>query len=137
MSVDTELLLFLHGLQISHPVSRDPNDLTAYADRYDAMSNALPGPTEPLKVTTRTFTLSVTACGEKASLQARLYLPEGVAQPVLMAYFHGGGWVAGSLASHDALCRQLSADLQVAVASVHVPQAATGFCNPPSKPCRC
>jgi acetyl esterase len=130
MTVDTELLLFLHGLQISHPVSRDPNDLTAYADRYDAMSNALPGPTEPLKVTTRTFTLSVTACGEKTSLQARLYLPEGVAQPVLMAYFHGGGWVAGSLASHDALCRQLSADLQVAVASVHVPQAATGFLQP-------
>ena len=38
-----------------------------------------------------------------------------------MAFFHGGGWVAGSLSTHDALCRQLSHDLQVAVASVHVP----------------
>lgn len=127
MQVDPELLVFLHGLQVSHPLSRDPNDLTAYVDRYDAISNALPGPTDPLNVTTGTFNLNVTACGEKTRIEARLYLPAGVAQPVLMAYFHGGGWVAGSLASHDALCRQLSVDLQVAVASVHVPQAGTGF----------
>ena len=130
MPVDPELLVFLHGLQVSYPVSRDPNDLTAYVDRYDAISNALPGPDEPLNVTTGTFNLSVTACGEKARVEARLYLPQGVTQPVLMAYFHGGGWMAGSLASHDALCRQLSADLQVAVASVHVPQATTGFLLP-------
>lgn len=130
MQVDPELLVFLHGLQVSHPVSRDPNDLTAFVDRYDAISKALPGPAEPLNVITGTFNLNVTACGEKTRIEARLYLPEGVVQPVLMAYFHGGGWVAGSLASHDALCRQLSVDLKIAIASVHVPQASAGFLQP-------
>ena len=130
MQVDPELLVFLHSLQVSHPVARDPNDLTAYVDRYNAISSVLPGPAEPLKVTTGAFNLNVTACGEKTRIDARLYLPDGVTQPVLMAYFHGGGWVAGDLASHDALCRQLSVDLQVAIASVHVPQAGKGFLQP-------
>jgi acetyl esterase len=130
MQVDPELLVFLHGLQVSHPVSRDPNDRTAYVDRYDAITNALPGPTEPLSVTTGAFNLNVSACGEKTRVDGRLYLPEGVDRPVLMAYFHGGGWVAGSLTSHDALCKQLSIDLQVAVASMHVPQVRQGFLQP-------
>jgi acetyl esterase len=130
MQVDPELLVFLHGLQVSHPVSRDPNDLTAYIDRYDAITSALPVPAEPLAVSTGSFNLNVTACGEKTRIDARLYLPDGVNQPVMMAYFHGGGWVAGSLASHDALCKQLSIDLQVAVASVHVTQLRQGFLQP-------
>jgi len=45
------------------------------------------------------------------SLAARLYR-DGAAvdglQPVLL-YFHGGGYVVGSLDSHDALCRRLAA----------------------------
>ena len=130
MQVDPELLVFLHALQVSHPVARDPNDMTAHIDRYDAISNALPGPTEPLNASTGSFNLNVIACGEKTRIDARLYLPEGVDEPVLMAYFHGGGWVAGSLASHDDLCRQLSVDLQVAVASVHIPQSGNGFLLP-------
>ena len=130
MPVDPELLVFLHGLQVSHPVGRDPNDLAAYVERYEAISNALPGAEQLLPVTAGSFHLNVTACSEKTRIDARLYLPAGVKQPVLMAYFHGGGWVAGSLSSHDALCRQLCADLQVAVASVHVPHGNAGYLQP-------
>ena len=122
--------MYLHGLQITHPLPRDPNDLAAFVQRYDVISSELPGPPEPLKVSAGAFNLNVTACGEKTRIEARLYLPEGVVKPVLMAFFHGGGWVAGSLSSHDALCRQLSIDLQVAVASVHVQQAGMGFLQP-------
>lgn len=128
MLMDAELLQFLQGLQTLHPLPRDPNDLAAFIQRYEAVSSALPGPPEPLRVNAGVFHLNVLASGEKTRLDARLYLPEGVPRPVLMAYFHGGGWVAGSLASHDALCRQLSSDLQVAIASVHVPlPVAHGF----------
>ncbi len=130
MHIDPELMMYLQGLQITHPLSRDPNDLAAFVQRYDAISSELPGPPEPLKVSAGAFNLNVTACGEKTRIEARLYLPEGVVKPVLMAFFHGGGWVAGSLASHDALCRQLSIDLQVAVASVHVQQTGMGFLQP-------
>lgn len=55
-----------------------------------------------------------------AWLPARLYKPVVPANnllPVLL-YFHGGGFMVGSLASHDALCRSLSARSGCAVVSV-------------------
>ncbi len=42
------------------------------------------------------------------SLRLRLYVPEG-ARPGLVLYLHGGGWVVGSLATHDRLTRMLAA----------------------------
>src|SRR4051794_18709169 len=39
----------------------------------------------------------------------RLYVPEAAETPgPLLVYFHGGGWVQGSVATHDAGCRQLA-----------------------------
>ena len=40
----------------------------------------------------------------------RIYSPLGEPARVLpgMLFFHGGGWVAGSLETHDGLCRRLS-----------------------------
>lgn len=41
-------------------------------------------------------------------LPARLYrAPDPVAQPGALVYFHGGGWVLGSLDTHDELVRRL------------------------------
>ncbi len=129
--MDAELFLFLQRLHLEHPLPRDPNDLAAYARRYEAVSKSLPEAPEPLPVLSGPFHLNVLAAGEKTRLEARLYMPEGVEKPVLMAFFHGGGWVAGSLDSHEALCRQLCSDLNVAVASVHIPQdAVRGFLQP-------
>ena len=54
-----------------------------------------------------------------AGLAARLYLPSSAAQPLpVLVYLHGGGWVAGSVASHDPFCRLLSQAAGVIVASV-------------------
>jgi acetyl esterase len=50
----------------------------------------------------------------------RLYrgaLPEAAPQPCLL-FLHGGGWVLGSLATHDALCRALAQRLGAAVLAV-------------------
>src|SRR5690606_9576981 len=43
--------------------------------------------------------------------------------PRLMAYFHGGGWVVGSIATHDALCAELAERTGYLVASVHYRRA--------------
>ena len=52
-----------------------------------------------------------------AGLPARLYVPEAETD-ALLVYFHGGGWVLGSLESHEQPCRFLAARGGVRVLSV-------------------
>jgi acetyl esterase len=54
---------------------------------------------------------------EAAGLSARLYVPE-TARGGLVVYFHGGGWVLGSLESHEQPCRFLARTGGVRVLSV-------------------
>jgi len=58
-------------------------------------------------------------------IPVRLYLPPGgqATRRRLMVYFHGGGWMVGSVATHDALCAQLALELGYVVASVHYRRA--------------
>ena len=49
----------------------------------------------------------LTLPGPAGPLGAQLYAPAAAAQG-LIVYFHGGGWVAGSLATHDGVCRRLA-----------------------------
>ena len=44
------------------------------------------------------------------TLDTRLYVPLRDEGKALVLFFHGGGFVAGGLESHDALCRRLCAD---------------------------
>ncbi len=55
--------------------------------------------------------------GAGGPLAARLYAPASDAGPGLV-YFHGGGFVAGGLDTHDALCRTLAAGSGCRVLSV-------------------
>jgi acetyl esterase len=57
--------------------------------------------------------------GESGELAARLYRPEGAATggPVVV-FFHGGGWVIGSIASHDNVCGRMAAESGCTVISV-------------------
>ncbi len=66
----------------------------------------------PNKVEARDVAISGTLSG-------RLYTPAHSAQtlPVLV-YLHGGGWVAGSIATHDPFCRLLSEAAGVIIVSV-------------------
>ncbi|MDB5448040.1 MAG: alpha/beta hydrolase, partial [Phenylobacterium sp.] len=48
------------------------------------------------------------AAGAAGPLRARLYTPGPDAEAGLV-YFHGGGWVAGGLGTHDGVCRRLAA----------------------------
>lgn len=71
-----------------------PTDaLGAIADR------AVPGPGRPVRV--------------------RIYEPQGGTRPQpALVYFHGGGWVVGSLDSHDGVCRALAARTPCVVVAV-------------------
>jgi acetyl esterase len=57
--------------------------------------------------------------GADGTLPARVYRPEGAAEggPVVV-FFHGGGWVIGSIASHDNPCARVAAESGCTVISV-------------------
>ncbi len=64
-------------------------------------------------------TADTTVPGPAAPIPVRVYTPPGGSGPrPLVVYFHGGGWVIGDLATHDAVCRDLAADADAVVVSV-------------------
>jgi acetyl esterase len=56
--------------------------------------------------------------GDTASVAVRVYRPSVGRRLPLVLYAHGGGWVTGSLESHDRLCRILASHLQAVVIAV-------------------
>jgi len=53
------------------------------------------------------------------NLAARLFVPEDAGErPPLTLYYHGGGWVIGTLETHDGTCRALAQKSGSAVLSV-------------------
>jgi len=57
--------------------------------------------------------------GPAGALPIRVYTPEGApASAPGVVYFHGGGWVIGSLDTHDGFCRALANRARAVVASV-------------------
>ncbi len=57
--------------------------------------------------------------GSAGGIPVRVYVPRGLARPApLLLYFHGGGWVVGSIDSHDGQCRMLADEAGCIVVSV-------------------
>jgi acetyl esterase len=57
------------------------------------------------------------------SASVRLYHPADRAVGPVVMYLHGGGWMVGSLDTHDSLCRYLALRLGLRVVSVHYRRA--------------
>ncbi len=70
---------------------------------------------EPLAIDSTT---DVQIPGTAASFMVRVYRPFAGAPLPLLLYAHGGGWVTGSLTSHDRVCRILASRLQAVVVAV-------------------
>ncbi len=69
----------------------------------EQMAAVTRGPGEPVaRVEDRTVP------GPDAPVPVRIYTPEGSGPFPVMVFYHGGGWVIGSIDSHDALCRKLT-----------------------------
>jgi acetyl esterase len=61
----------------------------------------------------------ITIPGPAADIRARLYTPDSLPPgSPLLVFYHGGGWVIGSLDTHDNLCRFLALNAGVRVLSV-------------------
>ncbi|MEP7123336.1 MAG: alpha/beta hydrolase [Byssovorax sp.] len=56
--------------------------------------------------------------GPAGEIAVRIYTPEAQGPLPVLAYLHGGGWVIGSLETHDALCRELARAVQAIVVAV-------------------
>ena len=63
-------------------------------------------------------TVDCTIPGPDGDLDARLYVPEATGLFPTVVFFHGGGFVLGSIATHDWLCRHLARESGCAVLSV-------------------
>ncbi|MDE2501360.1 MAG: alpha/beta hydrolase, partial [Burkholderiales bacterium] len=70
---------------------------------YELAAEVLEPPRAPLA---RVEDFAIPAA-DGAPLRARLYAPSHERLPLLL-YLHGGGFVIGSLETHDSLCRQLA-----------------------------
>ena len=56
-------------------------------------------------------------------VRARLYHPAPGTELPLLFFMHGGGWVFGTLDTHDPLCRALASAAEIAVLSLDYPRA--------------
>ena len=56
--------------------------------------------------------------GPAGEIPLRIYTPVGTGPFPLLVFFHGGGWVIGSLDTHDGVCRELAHGAGCVVLSV-------------------
>ncbi|KAG2177811.1 hypothetical protein INT43_003058 [Umbelopsis isabellina] len=81
--------------------------------RMDALSKLPPAPLdEPAKVENSSFK------GPETDIPIRIYTPEGTGPFPVVIYFHGGGWVIGTLDSYDGLCREMCVSVGATIISV-------------------
>ncbi|TMH59526.1 MAG: alpha/beta hydrolase [Betaproteobacteria bacterium] len=95
------------------PAPPGPPDVERLRAAAEAAPKVLGGPAEDLASIRDT-----TAPGRAGPVPVRIYRPTSPAPPPLMLYAHGGGWVTGSLDSHDKLCRILANRLGSVIVAV-------------------
>jgi acetyl esterase len=79
----------------------------------ELMAAAAPRPEHPVPNEDSTIP------GPAEAIPIRLYRPLAAeAAPPLVVFFHGGGFVLGSIATHDALCQRLCSGLGAIIVSV-------------------
>jgi acetyl esterase len=110
MPLDRSAERFLRMLAAAGPAgARAPGDRRRALEALAEMADGPPA----FPVETRDLTLP----GAAGDLAARLYAPPTPARGGIV-YFHGGGWVAGGLATHDGVCRRLAAGSGAALLAV-------------------
>src|SRR5947209_11080700 len=108
--LDREIAELLPKLPI-----RDPRTLTPQSAREQLLAlarsrNDVPLP-QPAAVADRSIP------GPAGPLRARVYRPKRMPATTVI-YFHGGGWVAGDLETHDRQARLLAIEVEAVVVSV-------------------
>ncbi|MDB5802747.1 MAG: hypothetical protein JWN73_69 [Betaproteobacteria bacterium] len=114
MSLDSEVLAWFERL--GREFGPAPGTPAARRQRYEDITRLLETPA-PAGLTLRDVTLPL----EGREIKARLYYPDATlagGKPGVLVFFHGGGWVTGSLYTHDGLCKRIAAQSGLAVVSI-------------------
>lgn len=93
--------------------ARPLHELSVADAREAELSELEPAPLEPVAEV-----LDRVLPGPGGDLSVRFYLPEATRPLPVLVYFFGGGWVLGSLAAVDPVCRRLANATPCAVVSV-------------------
>ena len=107
--LDPDIQALLEGMAASGFGLPDPLDASALRAMFDA-----PMPMPPIPIAERREVRIETPHG---ALDARLYRPREQISP-LVVFLHGGGWVHGTLDTHDRLAAALAAGADCTVLSV-------------------
>jgi acetyl esterase len=99
MPVDPAIQQILDGLAATTPTALEDMSPAELRSVMEQMAAIFPGP----EVETEDRTIP----GPRGDLPVRIYRPEGDGPFPVAVFFHGGGFVIGSIASHDATCRSL------------------------------
>ncbi|WP_059410915.1 alpha/beta hydrolase [Cupriavidus basilensis] len=113
MAIDPQILDYYRRLAERYAGQPAPADAAARRARFAEIA-ALSLAPEPEGIAATDLAIPL----DGRTLAARLFRPEGVAEPRLIVYFHGGGWVVGSHDTHHSVAALLAADTGCAVASV-------------------
>ncbi|UVK49714.1 alpha/beta hydrolase (plasmid) [Mesorhizobium sp. AR02] len=115
MYIDPEVKNLFAKINEQPAPSMDQLSVADARQRYCDQSAVLGGPVVAINQVA-----DFAAEGPAGAIPLRLYRPDGVpedAAPALI-YIHGGGWVIGSIESHDRVCRQIAHRASCAVISV-------------------
>ncbi|WP_146771669.1 alpha/beta hydrolase [Lentzea atacamensis] len=113
LSPTAQLLIALERLVPRKEPQAVP-DLEAARKDYDIVSSVMhAGVARDVQVR------DTVVAGARGPVPARVYSPADASGPLpLLVFFHGGGFVVGSVASHDGICRFLSRHGGVRIVSV-------------------
>lgn len=101
MTVNPKIQYFLDQMNTMPTASMD--HLTPEAMRSSENLQMAALQKEPVeKVEDKTISLA------GRDIPIRIYTPKGQAPFPALVFYHGGGWVVGSIESHDAVCRELA-----------------------------
>ena len=115
MPIDPDLADYLARVAAEVPPSASGSPAARRA-RLEAVARRFPYPAD--NVERRDHWLHLPG----RELLVRVYRPGAGRLPVIL-YLHGGGWVAGSVESHDGTCATLASDANAVVASVQYRRA--------------
>ncbi|MFQ5513208.1 MAG: alpha/beta hydrolase [Myxococcota bacterium] len=111
MPLDPQARDILAKLGLDRNVDLDAPDPDTLRHGYEAL--AALQPVEPIAACE-----DLKIAGPGGELPLRIYRPEPNARRPAVLYFHGGGWVTGSIATHDGTCRKLANATGCTVVSV-------------------
>jgi acetyl esterase len=121
MPLDEKLRKILDaGKALGRPPVEQQTPGEARAERAEMMARFMPMPEyADVRVADRMIAARGIAAGTIAAagrkIGVRVFTPVGVGPLPVVVFFHGGGWVAGTLETHDPYCRALAKEAGVVV----------------------